>query len=614
MKNKASSNRKNNKPLSVSTENMFTSDSDMESRVLQEGAGFLSFMFGSESSKYATKLILDGFEDGAQTVSLFAISHAINNSVKLNYGEQSKKYGRTIIHWLVITGSKIPYARSLLIEILKNTSGISKYINKQDNDGNTPAHHAMYLSELEDADDMDNIISALVKKGVDLSIRNKAGKNIVLEEEPVNNNQIFVKKSQHKELSDTEAAKIAKKIAEQFVIKTDEVSDTIHFNRNNTADQSDSEGIQHITEEAKKELQNKTSDKNLVKPINFGGAKNSSKNSEKSNSIDSANLVNELLTSFKKKSSVNRITNNFARGGSNPIFGTRRKISNFTSRGGDPLSSEASRVKSDKNQTDTDKFGDVRKKIGYNLNADSSSDISDISSSFGDEPVKFNNARENVSYSGESDTSDESDDFDDNTSKSSNGEFDGQEESDGSNNSESISSDGGALDNNDELLEQHGLNKLARFDDPESTKRHENAVIRIQEILGIDEILAKVYKSMLYKKIKEKNSGMRNDEISKELEKESSDENALKKFVKSLDIKKVNELKDIIASKLTEKKENNKKENNKKENNKKENNKKENNKKKDDKKENKNISRFIQNLSDDFDFNEESTSDIYTSD
>lgn len=243
MKNKSLSKRGDNNILNNKQEISLTSSTN--ETVLQKGSGILSFIFGSEASKYATKLILDAFQIHAPLVGLFVIKHAFDNEVKLNFGQQSDS-GKTVLHWLVAFSGHIPFAKTLLFDSL-NLPGISKYLNKQDAAGNTVAHIAMYLSEINNVN-MDDVIEILVKKGTDLSIKNSEGRNIVLEEvvvpkniekhENYNINQIFVKKSDSKdkekmtEISDSEAAKIAKKIAENFVIRTDTVgSETINFNR-----------------------------------------------------------------------------------------------------------------------------------------------------------------------------------------------------------------------------------------------------------------------------------------------------------------------------------------------------------------------------------------------
>jgi ankyrin repeat protein len=198
-------------------------DNTESSNIIQNGGDFFSFLFGSDAGNYASKLILDSFNNKAIQIGLYVIKHSLMNKVKLGLGNKDKD-DRTILHLLVIYSSKIPFAKELLFEILY-TPGISKYINKQDKYGNTLAHYALYLQ-------MNDVIGLLVKKGANLTIENKDGLKIVLEEE-YKKPTVFTKKKQVESISDFDAAKIAKNIVDQFVSRTDDLeSDTLHFNRN----------------------------------------------------------------------------------------------------------------------------------------------------------------------------------------------------------------------------------------------------------------------------------------------------------------------------------------------------------------------------------------------
>ncbi len=558
MKNKSLSKQGNNNILNNKLENSLTSTTN--ENVLQKGSGLLSFIFGSEASKYATKLSLDAFDMKAPLVGLFVIKHALDNEVKLNLGQQSDN-GKTILHWLVAFSGQIPFAKSLLFDFL-NLSGICKYLNKQDFAGNTVVHVAMYLAEINDVN-MDDVIEALVKKGADLTIKNNDGRHIVLEEVAVPEkvekhnhykiNQIFVKKSDSKdkdkekekmeEMSDSEAAKIAKKIAENFVIRTDTVgSETINFDRETV----------EKTEEKKEEK----------KPVNFGG--------NRAQSEDTLEILDGLVENFNKKPSLNKVAQSFQTQnknqlGGNKIVGNRKRISYSEPE----MSGGETSTSSDSDEADKDNLKNFYKKVEEMANNTDISSISRVSSSFGDD-VKMAVNSDTESQSSTSDS-----------------------ESGTSEQDVTVSSDNGLLDNknDDEMMEKFGLQKLGRFINPESTKRHDEAVKRIKDILKVDEVMAKVYKSFLYRKIKEDNKNLNNDEIAKELEKQSSDEKFLKAFVKTLDSKKINEVKDYIEKKGENKSSD----------------KKNSDKKSSDKK----LSRFIKNLSEELDF--ESDSNAYTS-
>jgi hypothetical protein len=609
MKNKSLSKQGNNNILNNKQENSLTSSTN--ENVLQKGSGILSFIFGSEASKYATKLSLDAFEMHAPLVGLFVVKHAFDNEVKLNFGQQSES-GKTVLHWLVAFSGQIPFAKTLLFDSL-NLPGISKYLNKQDVAGNTVAHIAMYLSEINNVN-MDDIIAVLVKKGVDLTINNNEGRNIVLEEvavpekvekhEHYNINQIFVKKSDSKdkekanekieEISDSEAAKIAKKIADNFVIRTDTVgSETINFDRE-TVDKTDEKGTGRNSEMLAEDVRDIIKVKNMAKekkeekkeekkPVNFGG------NRAQIQSEDSMEVINELLEKFNKKSSLNKVAQSFQiqnknQLGGNKIVGNRKRISYSEPEmsGGQTSTSSDDKNNENSDQTNKDNFDNFYKKVEEMAKKDNTdiSSISMVSSSFGDDATNNKMAKnsESDSETQSSTSNNESDEKSNSTSEQ----------------DTTVSSDNGFLDkkNDDEIMEQFGLQKLGRFINPESTKRHDEAVKRIKDILKVDEVMAKVYKAFLYKKIKEENTNLNNDEVAKELEKQSSDEKLLKAFIKTLDSKKVNELKEIIEkkgeNKSSEKKGSDKKSSEKK------------------------LSRFIQDLSEELDF--KSDSDAYTSD
>jgi len=77
------------------------------------------------------------------------------------------------------------------------------------------------------------------------------------------------------------------------------------------------------------------------------------------------------------------------------------------------------------------------------------------------------------------------------------------------------------------------LSELARAVDNKASAAHDNAVIKIKEILGVDEEKARVYKAVLYDEIKKENPELSNYDRAMELEKRASDSSYLNKVSKS---------------------------------------------------------------------------------
>jgi hypothetical protein len=556
-----SNNRKNEK-------NGYSMTSSTSEHVMQNGKGLISFLFGSDAGNYANKLILDSFQMNSPAIALFVIKHALDNDVKLNFDNVDSE-GHTLLHWLVVYSPKIPHAKTLLFDIL-NFPGISKYINKQDKKGNTIAHTAMYVAEINNFN-MDDVISMLIKKGVDLSIKNSEGVNVLLEEVPNHNtvNQIFAKKPQKefkelKELSDDEAEKIAEKIAKFFKVpKTDEM-DTVNFDRNtieeSVAEMKNKKEIENknvsststeisannvsdilkikmkMTDEEKEKMKKKE-----VKPVNFGGKLDSDSNSSQ--------IVHDILNKINNNSSLNKIAQNFQKknekqigAGNDNIIGKRQRISYSEQEQSNSLINFVSAKKQSLNY---DKFNSKNKHT---------SSISTVSMTSSYNLHKKGGASESEKEYKKEKEYDSSSSTGSSTSTSTDTST---ETSTKSSSTESafvtVTSDGGELEKTENIdeMEENGLQELARFSNEESTKRHNESVKRIKELLKVDDILAKVYKAMLYRKIKEEKKELNNDEVSKELEKRASDEKLLKGFVDKLDKKEVENLKKIIKEKDT---------------------------------------------------------------
>jgi hypothetical protein len=348
-------------------------------------------------------------------------------------------------------------------------------------------------------------------------------------------------------------------------VNTDNESETINFNRNS--------------------LEQSSQNQPPKQPMSFGGSEET---------IDSVQLINELLETFNAKSSLNKTSKTFEKNTQFLIggqFGTRKKLS-YNSESN--LSSSLSVSLSDSSNKKTQKFYEIAGKIGGKHNYISSSDISMSDDSSFDETPEFKKE------TGFSETSDISDILlQDGSSKKSSSSSDEDETSSSdedettssdittssSSGDETYSSDGGNIET-DEIMEEYGLKKLSRYQNDDSSKRHEESVKRIMSNLSVDELTAKVYKAMLWKKIRDTHKELNNDDLSKELEKQSSDKKGMESFVKTLEKSEIEKIKQIISDK-------NKQE------------------PKKFQKEDKKLSRFLAELSEELD---DTNSDAYTSD
>lgn len=560
--------------------NKYSITSDSYDIINNQLRGLFASNFGSDASNYATKLCLDSFNTNQPQVCLFVINHSLKNSLLLNLGGQDEN-GRTILHWLVIFSAKNNEAKQLLFDLLNNIPSQSSDLNKQDKDGNTVAHLALSIYKQNNVN-MDDVISFLEKKGVDLSIVNNKGDAVGLSSisEQSEENQdlgIFAKKNKRnteekRETIESEIEEITRKIANQFVVNTEkeDATETIDFGS------------------LKRDL-----DDTEIKQM--GG---------NCDSINSEQLINQLLETFNVKSSINKVSKSFKKnnliGGET---GIRRKLS-YSEKSDKSLTSLTSLSNSSKKTNDALKFYDAVKQMGgINVTSDISS-ISNLDSSLElmSETSMLGSAKKSSSSSSDEKSSSSSDD---DTSSTSTSDVDSSSSSDENDERENYSSySGGELEiGTDEVMEKYGLSKLGRFKNDESSKRHEESIKRIIENLKVDELTAKVYKAMLWKKIRDENKEMRNDDMSKELEKQSSDKKKLETFIKSLDKAEVEKLKTIISEKMKERESENKKEN------KKEGKKEDKKLKKEDKK----ISRFLKELSEELENSVESE-DEYTSD
>lgn len=186
-----------------------SNDYEDTEKVMQNGGGLLNIF--NNTNCYVSKLILDMFDDNIPTYALYILNHSDKYDVNLDYKMQGKT-GKTILHWLGVYSYQSSVVKDKLIKILTNTN-MSRCINKQDNLGNTIAHIVMYMSETYKIN-LDDVMTQLIKSGIDLNITNNSGKYIILEKN-------FTKKNKdNKEIKNK-----VKKVVDNFVVNTASSSD-----------------------------------------------------------------------------------------------------------------------------------------------------------------------------------------------------------------------------------------------------------------------------------------------------------------------------------------------------------------------------------------------------
>lgn len=102
-----------------------------------------------------------------------------------------------------------------------------------------------------------------------------------------------------------------------------------------------------------------------------------------------------------------------------------------------------------------------------------------------------------------------------------------------------------AMDDDDDSTDENRISEIARAVNNKASEAHDRALERIKEILKVDDIEARAYRSLIFEAIKNENKESSNYEKSMELEKRASDKNVLSSFSKS----QVKERMAIIAEK-----------------------------------------------------------------
>lgn len=152
----------NNPLLSIGSDSEYSATS-----IDQTGGGIMNWLLGSNSGgDYATDLAMDAFQNKYPQIAYFVIRHALDKSVQLDFSKVGVGK-RNLLHHLV-EYSIIPVVCDLLFIVLDNTNA-KKYINSQDEEGNTLAHIAA-------KNKLDLVIDKLIALKADLSIANNANK------------------------------------------------------------------------------------------------------------------------------------------------------------------------------------------------------------------------------------------------------------------------------------------------------------------------------------------------------------------------------------------------------------------------------------------------------
>lgn len=225
-------NLKNSSDISMSsfgTETQF-SDTSINASDMNEqsGGGLFSFLFNNDYD--ITDLIFDSYKDKKYDVAQYIVKLSLTKGYSLDFTKQDAS-GKTLLHHIVISISNNSSNKELLLSVLQSQC-TKKSINIQDNDGNTVAHHALYL-------DLEDVVNLLVDFGVDLSLKNKKGLNIKMSQVPQEKetdnlmfdkpeNNIFVKLPQNS-FNKTSSDNKIKNIIQSF---RNSDLDTIGFNKN----------------------------------------------------------------------------------------------------------------------------------------------------------------------------------------------------------------------------------------------------------------------------------------------------------------------------------------------------------------------------------------------
>lgn len=276
-----------NTRLKVSNDNV--SSVGTESNINnQEGAGLLSFLFGSSEN---ARLVTKAFSRNNIAAAEFLIENGFD--IDVNYCDHAK---RNAIHYMTKYSTQSKIISNKLVELLSD--GVDEsVIRLQDEDGNTPLHFAVFAGN-------DYVAELLEKNGALLSTRNKYGDYIAPEgNTQVSAHSVFIKAKQvqesHADKFNTQLDKIIKLFATR---KTDDDTASIGFTR---ADTHETDNAKHATpvrtedsveSQTEDSVEPQTDDfvKSLLQNLQGGGAKSRSQiSSRKISTYSHSEVVSE---------------------------------------------------------------------------------------------------------------------------------------------------------------------------------------------------------------------------------------------------------------------------------------------------------------------------------
>lgn len=251
----------------------------------QKGGGLMSSiasLFNSNDAKIISDIVLNAFNRKMPIVSLYIIQDSIERKYTLDYSA-TDKFGRTILHHLVLCCAHIPETKKIIASVLENI-GSSANINAQDVSKNTPAHYALYLGHTD-------IVQNFAYHGANLNLKNNDGLKITLK--PVSETQskqsVFVQQDVKPVAKENIKDQISS-IVQKYRSSENPLS-TINFNM---------DSLSNAIETAKndpyaQELISATSDAHLNEILK-GDMKNDYPDAElSSTSVGSVDLMRELL-------------------------------------------------------------------------------------------------------------------------------------------------------------------------------------------------------------------------------------------------------------------------------------------------------------------------------
>lgn len=196
---------------------------------MSHGGGLLSPFGYEHKATFAAQTCLDAFKDKKPDVARYILENALSKGQQIDFSLQDCS-GRTILHYLVCYAANNQAIKQLLISCV-SLEKCKKYINLQDDSGNTPTHYALYLGA-------EDIVRFLAENGADLKIKNGKGYSIELSSVPVmmqemdrDKSNVFLSRDDERTGTDEEQQlnSFLKQIVNQFMHTSE--GDSMSFDR-----------------------------------------------------------------------------------------------------------------------------------------------------------------------------------------------------------------------------------------------------------------------------------------------------------------------------------------------------------------------------------------------